>query len=185
MRPLDVDEPVEDVKPGVLRPDPLPQARGLVPVRVGRITRAVCPTEIERQKPGSLALQLRAEAHFLIVDRLGFSVASYLTDVEVWRRYFRPGMAFGFGPGWWAVLAPAVMYLVLRFGTGVPPLETHMLRTREMIRALAVRKIHADNVHTCREQAHQRVRFAAGGAERRNNFGSAGHGIPRKCRRRW
>jgi steroid 5-alpha reductase family enzyme len=36
----------------------------------------------------------------------------------------------GDGSGWWTLLAPALMFLVLRFGTGVPPLETHMLRTR-------------------------------------------------------
>ncbi len=29
-----------------------------------------------------------------------------------------------------ALAAPAVMFLVLRYGTGVPPLEAHMLRSR-------------------------------------------------------
>jgi steroid 5-alpha reductase family enzyme len=32
--------------------------------------------------------------------------------------------------GWWALSAPVVMFAVLRFGTGVPPLEAHMARTR-------------------------------------------------------
>ena len=32
--------------------------------------------------------------------------------------------------GWVALAAPVVMFAVLRFGTGVPPLEAHMLRTR-------------------------------------------------------
>jgi steroid 5-alpha reductase family enzyme len=32
--------------------------------------------------------------------------------------------------GWLALAAPVVMFAVLRFGTGVPPLEAHMLRTR-------------------------------------------------------
>jgi steroid 5-alpha reductase family enzyme len=32
--------------------------------------------------------------------------------------------------GWWALVAPALMFAVLRFGTGVPPLEAHMARTR-------------------------------------------------------
>lgn len=32
--------------------------------------------------------------------------------------------------GFASLLAPAVMFLVLRFGTGVPPLEAHMLRSR-------------------------------------------------------
>ncbi|HEY4031144.1 MAG TPA: DUF1295 domain-containing protein [Caulobacteraceae bacterium] len=32
--------------------------------------------------------------------------------------------------GWLALLAPALMFAVLRFGTGVPPLEAHMRRTR-------------------------------------------------------
>lgn len=32
--------------------------------------------------------------------------------------------------GWLSLLAPLVMFGVLRFGTGVPPLEDHMLRSR-------------------------------------------------------
>jgi steroid 5-alpha reductase family enzyme len=32
--------------------------------------------------------------------------------------------------GWMALAAPAVMFAVLRYGTGVPPLEEHMLRSR-------------------------------------------------------
>lgn len=32
--------------------------------------------------------------------------------------------------GYASLLAPVVMFLVLRFGTGVPPLEAHMLRSR-------------------------------------------------------
>jgi steroid 5-alpha reductase family enzyme len=32
--------------------------------------------------------------------------------------------------GWATLLAPVLMFLVLRFGTGVPPLEAHMLRSR-------------------------------------------------------
>lgn len=42
--------------------------------------------------------------------------------------------------GWAALLAPALMFAVLRFGTGVPPLEAHMLRTRgEAYRAYQAR----------------------------------------------
>lgn len=36
----------------------------------------------------------------------------------------------GYGFGWFALIGPAVMYWVLRYATGVPHLEAHMLRTR-------------------------------------------------------
>lgn len=39
-------------------------------------------------------------------------------------------LAGAYPQGWWALLAPILMFGVLRFGTGVPPLEAHMLRTR-------------------------------------------------------
>ena len=42
--------------------------------------------------------------------------------------------------GWLALAAPLLMYGVLRFGTGVPPLEAHMLRSRgEAFRAYQAR----------------------------------------------
>jgi steroid 5-alpha reductase family enzyme len=52
-----------------------------------------------------------------------------------WLGWFAfPLMAIGLTDGhplaWFALGAPAVMFLVLRFGTGVPPLEAHMLRSR-------------------------------------------------------
>lgn len=39
-------------------------------------------------------------------------------------------LAGGYPQAWIALAAPAIMFLVLRFGTGVPPLEAHMLRSR-------------------------------------------------------
>lgn len=45
-----------------------------------------------------------------------------------------PVVAIGSMPerpeAWFAFAGPVVMFLVLRYGTGVPPLEAHMLRTR-------------------------------------------------------
>ena len=54
-RLLDVDEPVQQVEPGVALPDLLPQVRGAVPVRVRRVARAQLVAPVERQEPGRLA----------------------------------------------------------------------------------------------------------------------------------
>src|SRR5262249_6398753 len=59
----------DDVRQTLSCEDTLPQIIGFEPVRVGGITSAVVPAEIERQEPRSLALQMRAEAHFVIVHR--------------------------------------------------------------------------------------------------------------------
>jgi steroid 5-alpha reductase family enzyme len=74
-------------------------------------------------------------------------------DVGLWRwsrhpNYFFEWLAWvaypvigidlsGYNPfGWLAVLAPACMYWVLVHMSGIPPLESHMLRTRgDMFRA--------------------------------------------------
>ena len=56
--PLDVDEAVQDVEPGVLGPDALPQVGGLVAVRVRRVALAEVVAEVERQEPRRLALEL-------------------------------------------------------------------------------------------------------------------------------
>lgn len=57
---------------------------------------------------------------------------NYLFEWLGWFAY--PAMAIdgtgAYPQGWLALLAPAVMFAVLRFGTGVPPLEAHMRRTR-------------------------------------------------------
>jgi hypothetical protein len=37
-------------------------------------------------------------------QHLEFSVAHYLTDTSVWRSYFRPGLEWALGSGWWAML---------------------------------------------------------------------------------
>jgi steroid 5-alpha reductase family enzyme len=42
--------------------------------------------------------------------------------------------------GWLALIAPVAMYGLLRYGSGVPPLEAHMLRSRgELFRAYQAR----------------------------------------------
>lgn len=57
---------------------------------------------------------------------------NYLFEWLAWFAYpvFAIDLAGGYSRGAWALVAPILMYLVLRFGTGVPPLEAHMLRTR-------------------------------------------------------
>jgi hypothetical protein len=49
---------------------------------------------------------------FAIVDELGFSVADYLTDGEVWRSWFLPGLRADFGWGW-PLLAVGVLVAVV------------------------------------------------------------------------
>jgi len=55
---------------------------------------------------------------------------NYFFEWIVWLAY--PLFAFGadYPQGWLAWLAPAVMYAVLVHGTGIPPLEEHMSRSR-------------------------------------------------------
>ena len=48
---LDVDEAMQDVEPGILAPDPLPEIRGLVAVRVRRIALPEVVAEVEREEP--------------------------------------------------------------------------------------------------------------------------------------
>jgi steroid 5-alpha reductase family enzyme len=78
-------------------------------------------------------------------------------DIGLWRwsrhpNYFFEWLAWvaypviaidfsGYNPfGWLAVLAPACMYWVLVHVSGIPPLESHMLRTRgERFRAYQLR----------------------------------------------
>jgi len=57
---------------------------------------------------------------------------NYLFEWLGWFAYpaFALDLTGAYPQGWWAFLAPAVMFSVLRYGTGVPPLEAHMLRTR-------------------------------------------------------
>lgn len=55
---------------------------------------------------------------------------NYLFEFLGWAAY--PAIAFDPSAPWWApaLLAPLVMYALLRFGTGVPPLEQSMLESR-------------------------------------------------------
>jgi len=57
---------------------------------------------------------------------------NYFFEWLGWFAY--PAMAIdlngAYPQGWWALGAPLLMFGVLRFGTGAPPLEAHMLRTR-------------------------------------------------------
>ena len=51
------------------REDALPEVVGLEPVRVRRVARAVVPAQVEGQEPRALALEVRAEAHLVLVHR--------------------------------------------------------------------------------------------------------------------
>lgn len=57
------------------------------------------------------------------IDRYGYSVSRYLTNVDVIRHWFHPGLRLGFGPAWWlllaAALASAVMTLRPRTPSGI------------------------------------------------------------------
>ena len=65
---LDVDEPVQQVQPGVALPHPFPQVGGAVPARVGRIARSQLVTPVEREKPGGLARQAGRHRRLFGVD---------------------------------------------------------------------------------------------------------------------
>lgn len=67
---------------------------------------------------------------------------NYLFEWLAWFAY--PAIAIdisgAYPQGWWALAAPVLMFGVLRFGTGAPPLEAHMLRTRgDAFRAYSAR----------------------------------------------
>jgi steroid 5-alpha reductase family enzyme len=57
---------------------------------------------------------------------------NYLFQWLGWFAYpaFAIDLSGAWPEGWLALAAPAAMFAVLRYGTGVPPLEAHMLRTR-------------------------------------------------------
>lgn len=57
---------------------------------------------------------------------------NYFFEWLGWFAYpaFAIDLSGAYPAGWLSFLAPLVMFGVLRFGTGVPPLEDHMLRSR-------------------------------------------------------
>ena len=59
---------LQDVAQALARQHLAPQVTGLDATRVGRIAGAVVPAPVERQKPGRLPLEVRAEAHIALVD---------------------------------------------------------------------------------------------------------------------
>ena len=64
-----MDEAGEQVEPGVALPDPLPQVRGAVPVRVRRVALPAVVAQVERQEPRRLARQPGRHRDRLGVDR--------------------------------------------------------------------------------------------------------------------
>ena len=72
---------LEDVGEAVAGEDALPEVVGLEPVGVGRVARAVVPAEVERQEPRSLALQVGAEAHLVVVHGEVHDAAAELEEL--------------------------------------------------------------------------------------------------------
>ena len=75
---------LQDVRQALRREDPLPQVVGLQAIRVGRIAGAVVAALVERQEPRGLALQLRAEAHLLVVHGEVDHAAAELEEQLAW-----------------------------------------------------------------------------------------------------
>jgi len=61
----------------------------------------------------TLHLPLLPHPHIKLVEKYGFSVAHYATDVHVWRTNFLPGLKQAFGYGWFLVVGLAVAASVL------------------------------------------------------------------------
>jgi hypothetical protein len=57
-----------------------------------------------------------------LIDRYGYRVADYAFDSTIWRKFFVPGLARGFGPTWPIVVAVPLIALVLIIVLRRPPL---------------------------------------------------------------
>ena len=72
---------LQDVGESPAGEDALPQVVGLEPLRVGRIASPIVPTQVEGQEPGGLALELRTEAHLVIVHGEMHDAAAKLEEL--------------------------------------------------------------------------------------------------------
>ena len=75
---------LEDVGQSAAGEDALPEVVGLEPVRIRRIARAVIPAEVEGQEPRALAVQMRAEAHLVVVHCEVHHAAAELEELLAW-----------------------------------------------------------------------------------------------------
>ena len=55
---------------------------------------------------------------------------NYFFEALIWVTYPLMGLDFGRPWSWLGLLAPVMMYCIVRFGTGVPPLEAAMVRSK-------------------------------------------------------
>lgn len=55
---------------------------------------------------------------------------NYFFEWLFWVAYAPLAIAPGYPQGWWALAAPALMFVLLNYVTGVPPVERSMLRSR-------------------------------------------------------
>lgn len=66
---IDMDKPVKDVQPRILRPDALPQIRSLLAAAVRRVAFTEVVPEVERKEPRRLPLKLGRHRHCVGIDR--------------------------------------------------------------------------------------------------------------------
>jgi len=55
---------------------------------------------------------------------------NYFFEWLIWTAYVPLAVGPGYPQGWWSLAAPALMFVLLNYVTGVPPLERSMRRTR-------------------------------------------------------
>jgi steroid 5-alpha reductase family enzyme len=55
---------------------------------------------------------------------------NYFFEWLSWTAYVLLAIGPGYPQGWWSLTAPVLMFVVLNYGTGVPPVERSMLRSR-------------------------------------------------------
>ena len=81
LRLHDLGVVLEDIGQALAGQHLAPQVVGLEPVGVGRVARAVVPAAVEGQEPRCLALEVRAEANVVFVDREVRDAAAELEEL--------------------------------------------------------------------------------------------------------
>ena len=74
----------ENVRQASRREDALPKIIRLESVRVRRISGAIVPTLVEGEKPGRLALELRAKHHLVLIQREMRHAAAQFEELLAW-----------------------------------------------------------------------------------------------------
>ena len=132
---------LEDVGQAIARQDALPQVVGHEAVRVRRVPRAVIPALIEGQEPRGLPLQVRTEAHRLIVHREVRHAAAELEELLA-RIAVQHVLLDGVGDG---LLGETVLQLERGHRQAVDE-QPHVERTLRLVAAVAKLPRHAESV---------------------------------------